>query len=237
MLVSKGVFFETIEDLKKFVNFVVGSKGRHPVIVKACQEVGIELEDLHPKQFEDIEDKAAGKEVNELRFSHLEARRKAKINIICEFLFEHRKFKSKQAENYKKITLTPQVRGNSASDLNETGQQNPNTQRVRAIKSNIVNQLLVEENLKKLKIEEEAQKLLIEQKIKDKISRETSKALNKKIFLLRDQRIKERLLKKQNDLDQHEKQALKMFQNSQITFKTHSSTFTPTYKYVEVIEK
>ena len=237
MLGSKGVFLETIEDLKKFVNFVVGSKSKHPGIMKACEQVGIDLEELFPKRFEEIEDKSAGKEVNELRFSHLEARRKAKVNIICEFLFERQKFKTKQVESYKKIALIPQFRGHSASELTETGQSNPNTQRARAIKSKLVNQLLVEENLKKMKIEEEAQKLLIEQKIKDKESREAPRGTNKRIFILRDQRIKERLLKRQNDLDQHEQQALKMFQNSQSTLKAHSSTFTPTYKCVEVIKK
>lgn len=228
---------ETLEDIKKFVNFVVGSKGKHPAVLKACGELGIDVQELFPKRFEEMEDKSAGKEVNELRFAHFEARRKAKVNIICEFLIDHKIFQVKTREINKKITLTPQNRTHNPSELTSASQELSISHRERVLKSKIVHQLLVEENLKRLKVEEEAQKTQIEQKIREKETREGQKIRNTRLFEIRDKRIKERLLKKQKDIDKHEEQALKMFQNSQIQLKTQYSVYTPTHKHIEVIEK
>jgi hypothetical protein len=102
------------------------------------------------------------------------------------------------------------------------------------MKSKIVNQLIVEENLKRLKTENEAKKNETEQKIKEKETREGKKVKNKKIFEIRDQRIKERLLKKQKDLENHEEKALKLFKSSQSHLKAQFSSWTPPHRHAEV---
>ena len=233
---SRFKFPDNLDDIKKFINFIASAKLSHRVVQYACNEVGISIEEIYEKKYEEIEDKNSTKELNELRFSHYEARRKAKINIISDYLNSHKTSFTKGSASNKKITITPSHnRATHSSELTTQSQEGNLDHKVRIMKSKIVNQLMVEENLKRIKQENEVKKTVTEQRIKEKEMREVKKVRNTKIFEIRDQRIKERLIKKQKDIEDHEEKALKLFQNSQSHLKAQINSFTPPHRHLDVI--
>lgn len=210
---------DRLEKVKSFINYLLDNKTTHSLLNTACSELGISYTELIPDLTEDSHSHSIIRQVNEFRISHIEARRKAKINLLASFILEN-KLKPKTIPN-----LTPDpVRINPDKSLEDYTDR-----KVNSIKKAIYYQLTVEENLKKLQKKEENDKKLIEDRLKEKDSREIIKTVNKKIFELRDQRIKAKLDKKKKDLEAHE---LKGLNYKPVTKEkpSHYTSLTPHYK-------
>lgn len=214
---------DRLEKVKKFVNYVIDSNTSHHLISFACSELGILLNELSPEPTDSLTFSTQQKQLNDFLYSHHEARRKAKINLISNFILEH-KLKPNSATNFKPQNLTPDT-FRMQPELSFLDQAD---RKVKNLKKAIFYQLTVEENLKKLHQKEENEKKQIETRIKQKESRGIVKHINKKLFELRDQRIKAKLEKKKRDL---EAQELKGLNYKPLTKEKpeHYTSFTPTY--------
>ena len=231
-----------ITDINQLLSFISKQNFYHPLINYACKELGIPNEQLIPKTLLQIQDKNTSKEVNELRFQHFEARRKAKLNIIAEYLLENKLFVTYSSKSVNKVTLTPSPsktpRKYTENTPSASVTQEINTERKAVnIKNRIIKRLTVNENLKKIQQDKEEARKIVEQKIKDKEKREKNILINTKQFEVRDQRIKERLEKKQSDIEKHEKSVLNSFQKTEYEneSKYQYQAYTPPHRYVEVI--
>jgi hypothetical protein len=238
-----------LKKLDKILNFIAGTEYSHPIVLYVCKELKMPVEQLLPKTFEDIQDSVSTREVNILRFEHYEARRKAKLNLVAEYILEKHLFSGSKNRTISKLYLVTSSDRNATLSSNSSFNRDALTERkANIIKNQIIKRLTVQENLKKLKKEEEESRLANEKKIKEKEKREKKYKKNTKIFEIRDQRIKERLEKKQKDIEENEIQALKDFKpgnyennyfplmistsNGEYKYKYHSST--PTNNYIEV---
>lgn len=135
---------------------------------------------------------------------------------------------TKDSKSNKKIAITPIYnRATHSSDLITRSHEGSFDHKAKIIKSKIVNQLMVEENLKRIKQENEIRKIVTEQRIRDREMRDVKKVRNTKIFEKRDKRIKERLQKKQKNIEDHEEKALNLFQTNQTHLKTQFNSHNP----------
>lgn len=216
-----------LQELKKFIHLLANNRQEHSLLNFACQEVGIAFEELLPINHEEIMNNSSTKEINDLRVSHMEARRKAKINILAKFILEYQISKnSNSSSKLIKSNLTPQP-----GKCNESNIELDTERKVNNLKRTIFNELSVTRKLKQLKKFEEDKKRKIEDKIKEKDTREPFKYKNNKLFELRDQRIKEILNKKRKEEEEHEIKGLSYSIISKSKDKLpnfHSNTFTST---------
>ena len=225
-----------LEELKKFIHLLANNRQEHSLLNFACSEVGISFEELLPINQEEIISKFSTKEINDLRVTHMEARRKAKINILAKFILEHQLMnKSTSSSKLIKSNLTPQK-----VKLSESNYELDTERKVNNLKRAIFNELSVSRNLKQLKKVEEVKKKKIEEKIKEKESREPIKFKNLKLFELRDQRIKEILQKRKKEEEEHELKGLSYSIHSKSKEKIlpfHSNNFissTPQHQHTRV---
>ena len=199
-----------LQELKKFIHLLANNRQEHSLLNFACQEVGISFEELFPINYEEIMNKSSTKEINDLRVTHMEARRKAKINVLAKFILEHQIMKnSASSSRLVKSNLTPQP-----AKLNESSIEFDTERKVNNLKRAIFNELSVTRKLKELKKGEEDKKRKIEDRIKEKDSRGPFKYKNNKLFELRDQRTKEILKKKRQEAEEHELKGLSYSINS-----------------------
>lgn len=210
---------DRLEKVKSFINYLLDNKSTHPLLNTACSELGIPYTDLLPDLTEAHQSHSTIKQVSDFRTTHIEARRKAKINLLASFILDS-KLKPKPVTN-----LTPDpVRITTDKSLEDYTDR-----KVKSIKKAIFYQLTVEENLKKLQKKEENDKKLIEDRLREKESREVVKTVNKQLFELRDQRIRSKLDKKKRDQEAHEIKGLNY--KPDIREKPcHNTSFTPHYK-------
>ncbi|CAG9330494.1 unnamed protein product [Blepharisma stoltei] len=99
-----------IHSFMKKVNYI------HPLLVPTLNELGLSPNELQPKPIEEFSDKNSTMEVQMLRYSHYEARRQAKIEILSNTLFSKGLF----AHKFDSATNSPddsRVSTNSPSPL------------------------------------------------------------------------------------------------------------------------
>ena len=212
-----------LDKVRKFVNYLVDSNTPHQLLSVACSELGIQFNELLPQPADSLVFGPQQKQLNDFLSSHHEARRKAKINLVSNFILEH-KLKPSSVTNNQPQDLTQ-----DSSPMHPDPTWFDQTDRkVRNLKKAIFYQLTVEENLKKLQRKEEEEKRVMESRIREKESREMVKHVNRKLFETRDQRIKAKLEKKKRDL---EAQELKGLSYKPLTKERpeHFASYTPTY--------
>ncbi|OMJ69654.1 hypothetical protein SteCoe_32569 [Stentor coeruleus] len=231
---------ESLNEARKLVTMMASKNFFHPLVSYACSELGIPNDHVIPIKYTEIEDKNVSKELNDLRYHHIEARRKAKINLITTFLINQNLILSSQKPSTAKTPSTP----NPSRPNDKQNQSSPNSSYAQEVfterkklhyKNQIIHKLTVEENLKIIKKQEEEARKATEQKIKQKEKREKILNRNTKNFEIRDKRIKERLEKKNRDIEEHELEAMKMDYKSQAELKNHYQSYTPPHRHVEVI--
>ena len=235
---NSSASLKDIKGIKKIVDFMSRQNFSHPIINYACTQLAITSDQLIPKSLAEFEEKNSNKEVNLLRYQHHEARRKARINVIAEFLYEKKLFLGSKINSTKKTMLTPSPNKLPKSSDNSPSvsySQEASTERkVLSIKHRIIKRLVVQENQKKIKEEEEESRKTIEQKVKDKEKREKVCPQNSRNYEIRDKRIKERIEKKLKDVEEHEIKAMKEYQPSGTENKSQYQSYTPPHRYVEV---
>lgn len=231
---------ESLKEARKLVTMMASKNFFHPLVNYACSELGIPNDHVIPIKYTEIEDKTVSKELNELRYQHTEARRKAKINLIASFLIDQKLIPSSQKPSTAKNPSTP----NPSRPNEKQTQSSPNSSYAQEVfterkklhyKNQIIHKLTVEENLKIIKKQEEEARKVTEQKIKQKEKREKILNRNTRNFEIRDKRIKERLEKKNRDIEEHELQAMKIDYKSQAELKNYNQSYTPPHRHVEVI--
>lgn len=237
-MLSKSLKIEArLEELKKFIHLLANNRQEHSLLNFACKEVGILFEELLPINHDEMISKFSTKEINDLRVTHMEARRKAKINILAKFILEHQMMNTSNSSSNKliKSNLTPQK-----TKMHESSYELDTERKVNNLKRAIFNELSVSRNLKQLKKVEEVKKKKIEERIKEKETREPTKFKNWRLYEIRDQRIKEILEKKRKEEEEHELKGLNYSINSKSKERLapfHSSNFissTPQHQHTRV---
>ena len=221
------------KEIKQVLQFIILNNYSHPIITYACKELSIPSEQLIPKTISDLEEKTATKEINELRIQHYEARRKAKLNLIAEFIIENKLHQRPKPKDLRSQSPQKSFKKDCSPNVSFT-QEIQTDRKANNIKNEIIKRLAVEENRKRIEKEHEKIKNATEQKIKEKEKREKLLNFNKKLFEVRDKRIKERLEKKIKDIELHEIQALKTSSFYNVEAKSQYLSYTPR-KDVEVI--
>lgn len=215
-------------DIKEVLEFIVNSGYNHPLVTQACSELSLKLDDLSSKPTTLLisnSNNHINKDLGDVYTKHHEARRRAKLIILAKYLLENNflttigRPKSQMARSLSVSNTNRPKSTHSAKDEQES--------KVENIKKNIIKKINVEKNLKRLKIEDETRRKNFESKLFVKSCRSNSKIMNEsKIrFEKHDKRIKEILLKKQKDLEEHEKNALNCMSMQKDEFKTVYSSF------------
>ena len=217
-------------DIRAALEFILGEGGyTHPMVISACKSLGISQDQIFPKTLSSYEDNANSKETANIRFQHYEARRRAKLIVIAEYLVENEIF---VPERKKKVKLNKSCSSATRAKTDmmpiiPISPQQISERRAQLYKSSILKRLKFEEKRRKLKAEEALARSEMDKKIQEKLTRaEKRLPKNHKFFENQEKRIKEILMKKYSDLDAHELKALnkheearkeeQKFQNSSI---------------------
>jgi hypothetical protein len=224
------------EDIKEAVEFIISTGYSHSLVKQACDELALEQTELLPKSLTEFINNNTPKDIAEVYCKHYEARRRAKLLIVAKFLIDNRLGKNKEKSDgmIRSLSLANTKKTNSFQTPKDDKDKN-----LFIIKRNLMKKLNVEKNLKKLKIEEENKRKSFEMKLNNKSCRSArSPQSEKKVgFARRERRIKEILMKKYKDIEEHERHALSaMTSIRRDDFKSHSNSFQYNGRKINEIE-
>ena len=206
-------------DIKAALEFILGPGGlTHPMVVTACKALGVHQDQIISKPLSTYEDKSNSKEAITARFQQYEARRRARLIVIAEYLVENRIFVPEQKKKAKLRKSNSISEHREKSDIMPALPISPHQipeRRAELYKSSILKRLRFEEKRRKLKAEEILARSEMDKRIREKLAKAEKKLpKNHKFFESQEKRIKEILMKKYNDLDAHELKALNQHQES-----------------------
>jgi hypothetical protein len=210
------------EEIRQALHFLAFHGNRHPDVIQACEVLGISLDELAEKNVEQFGSDFGGKDFAEFNFRNFEARRRAKLLLIGKFLVE------------KGVVLTPSSQSPNVSSTRL--QKNyifqlpsPSARRDFATR-NLEKKVKVRENLKIIKINEEKMKKFHEEKILEKSCRHAKQRFTteqRTRLAKRDLKTKEILLKKYQEIEDHERRAISSMSVRKEDQLTQSSFNTP----------
>ena len=210
------------------------------LIIRACKDLSIDRSHLLPKSIEEFLSTSSSKEMAEVWCKHYEARRRAKLLVLGKHLIDNHLFTPPVTKKQitRSLSSSPNRRPISRSTPREIDIKDSDPQ-IETIKNNIIKKLTVEKNLKVLKIEEEKRKKLFEEKLQSKSCRSPRKVsnLNEIRFQRHERRIKEILLKKYMEIENHERNAMSSVSYRREETKTPSQFFsTPRKAFLKVLD-
>ena len=74
--------------LNNLLTQIVQHNYNHPVLFQACAELGLPHEQLLPRPIEEFQQEPSNAGTQELRYHHYEARRKAKLTLVADYLLQ-----------------------------------------------------------------------------------------------------------------------------------------------------
>ena len=136
-----------VKENKEVIEFLMNSGSSHPLTLQACKELSIDIEELLPKTINDFITNNNSKDIADVYFKHYEARRRAKLVIVAQYLIDNKFFKTPQkSESVVRSFSLSNTRGiNCYSSQKEDKEQG-----LAIIKKNLMRKLIAEKNLKKL---------------------------------------------------------------------------------------
>lgn len=191
-------------DLKEVIEFILNNL-KSQVVIQSCNILGIPNEQLIQKNLTDFEDQQNSKSVQLLRFQHYEARRKACLNVIAQYLVEHEQFfepfnsKSRSHSYVGKHKNQPDI-----VPCVPISPREASARKLKIAKENIIKRIKFEQKRKDLMKKIDEERLAREAIINNKLSKSVKKEAPSKFFEVHDKRVQEILKKKYQSQQEHE---------------------------------
>jgi hypothetical protein len=212
-------------EIRKALKFIIEIGLDHEIVIKACNELGIAPDQIKVKPRSYFEEKNVCKEAENLRFQHYEARRRARLLVIAEFLIENNIYSTREnSKLLKSRSSASRNKQRSGGSLPIVSQTELSSRKLKIAKNQIIKRLKFEQNRKKIKEEEENSRRIMDQKIQLKLLKNERKESpqKKKFYEIHEKRIKDILIKKYKEQDEHELRALNLYENKNTSTKTNS---------------
>lgn len=222
--------------VKEILEFILSDNYNNSLVINACSALGILHDQIFPKTTSDFDEKHSSKETATVRLQHYEARRRAKLIVISEYIVQNNLYdtgKSKRIKLGRSFSSVSPVK--SKPDIPLAIPISPrqlSSHKLSLAKNSILKRLKFEEKRKKIKEDEALNRKQIEEKIKEKMRKSERKepVEKKKFFETHQKRIQEILKKKYNDINEHELKALNQIEERKDDFKNEFISVTSSPK-------
>ena len=201
-------------ETEEALHYIVTKGINDKVVKRACKELGIDQDHLLPKPMTLFEEKNNNKETVKIRFLHYEARRRAQLLVVAEYLVENNIFVTDPFKRVKiersQSSSSPRKLKSHSSVYIPLSPEKIFEKKMSIARKNMIKRLKVKENREKLRESEESLRQIMDQKLKTKLSKseKREKPEKKRYFENHEKRIKDILMKKYRELDEHEEKAL-----------------------------
>ena len=232
-------------DVKNVLKYIISKQEYYNENVsEACKSLGIKQDQILPKQISDFEAKNISKDSASIRYNHYEARRRARLLVIAEYLVENKFFlveTNKRQIIHRSCSSSSPYKGKY--QLEPAISLSPkliSEKRLNITRYNILKRLKVEEKRKKIFEDQQIARDEIDKKLKMKLAKSEKKEsiYRKQFFENKDKRIREILSKKYKDLDERESKALNMPEIKREESRSHYFYMSSSPKrYIKVIFK
>ena len=216
---------KSTREINEAIDYVSSIGTSHPLTIQACKDLSIDPSHLLSKSIEEFATSSSCKEMAEVWSKHYEARRIAKLLVLGRYLINNNIFIASPARKQitRSFSTSPNRRSASRSTPREKSNRDSGTQ-IETIKNNIIKKLTVEKNIRNLKVEEEKRRKMFEEKIQSKSCRSNRKSfnVNEIKFQQHERRIRQILLKKYMEIENHERNGMSSMSYRRIENKNQS---------------
>ena len=190
-------------------------------IYQCCKELGIPHEQLLARSLNDFQD-SKSKQSAAIRFQHHEARRKACLQVISNYI-QNQGVLSVNLKSYLSQSIGPKSKEKPDITLFvPISPRQVTAYKLKLAKQTIMRRLKVEQNRQKLNQAQAEERSLKEKALMSKLSKSVKKDTNKPFFETHEKRIQEILHKKYKNLQEREEKALEPPETKKEETRGHS---------------